>query len=148
MLRANIDGILTPPPCSTVLVGIDGLWGPHEWTIYPQLHSPAFPYLTWILLCLSNSSAPHDVLTCSIDKSMWQAHPSQSNIHVINLTVLDKLTVRWDALKEAMQTPFHDIVNNPCAPIQCPMNAYTRVFEAFSQLNVDFGAWQDFVEVL
>ena len=30
MLRANVDGILTPPPHSAVLVGVDGLWGPHE----------------------------------------------------------------------------------------------------------------------
>ena len=74
MLGANVDGILIPPPCFTVLVSIDGsgdLMSGH-----PQLHSPAFPYLIWILLCQSNSSAPHDVITCSIDKSMWQAHPS------------------------------------------------------------------------
>jgi len=147
MLGANVDGIPTPPPRSAVLVGVDGLWGPHEWTVYPQLHSPAFPYLAWIPLRPSNSSAPHDVLTCSVDKSMWQAHPSQSNIHVVNPGVLDKLTVRWDALKEAVRTPFHDIVNNPRGPIQRPMNAYTRAFEAFSRLNSDFGAWRDFVEV-
>ena len=78
ILGANVDGIPTPPPCSAVLVGIDGLWGPHEWTVYPQLHCPVFLYLAWFPLRLSNTTAPQEVLTYSIDKSMWPADPSQS----------------------------------------------------------------------
>jgi hypothetical protein len=46
MLGANVDTIPTPPPQSMVIIGVDGLWGAHEWTVYPQPHHPEFPYLS------------------------------------------------------------------------------------------------------
>ncbi|KAH9074898.1 hypothetical protein EDB83DRAFT_2312384 [Lactarius deliciosus] len=54
ILAANVDAIPTPPPWSGVVIGVDGLWGAHEWTIYPQPHCPKFPYLAWIPLHLSD----------------------------------------------------------------------------------------------
>ncbi|KAH8976391.1 hypothetical protein EDB92DRAFT_1961740 [Lactarius akahatsu] len=70
ILAANVDAIPTPPPQSGVVIGVDGLWGAHEWTIYPQPHRPEFPYLAWIPLHLSGPSVLSSVLTHSIDKSM------------------------------------------------------------------------------
>jgi hypothetical protein len=144
MLGANVDFIPTPPPRSPIIIGVDGLWGFHKWTTYPQLHCPDFPYLAWIPL--SSPSTPSDVLTRSIEKSMWRAHPSHSNLHIIHPDLLDELTVRWKDLKAAIG-PFHHIFCNPMPPIQRPMKVYTRAFEAFSRLEQDFGAWRDFVEV-
>ena len=147
ILGANAAAIPSPPPNSAVIIGTDGLWGAHEWTIYPQPHRPEFPYLAWIPLRQSNPSSPSDVLTRSIDKTMWQAHPDHSNIHIVNPTVLNELRARWETLKVDVQDPFHDIFTNPRAPIQRPMKAYTRAFEAFGRMEQDFGAWQDFVKV-
>jgi hypothetical protein len=78
---------------------------------------------------------------------MWRAHPGHSNIHVINPDLLDELAVKWKDLKAAVQGPFHSIFSNPMPPIQRPMKAYARAFEAMSRLEKDFGAWRDFVEV-
>lgn len=147
MLGANVGAILVPPPRSEVLIGVDGLWGAHEWTIYPQPYRPEFPYLAWIPLRPSNTSAPSDVLTRSVDKSMWKAHPNHSNIHIVSPHVLDELKVKWETLKAAVQDPFHEIISNPRPPIQHPIEAYKRALEAFSRLGQDFGAWRDFVEV-
>ncbi|KAF8261407.1 hypothetical protein EI94DRAFT_1810323 [Lactarius quietus] len=146
-LGTNVDAILTPPPRTAVIIGADGLWGAHEWTIYPQPHHPQFPYLAWISLCLSHPSAPRDILTCSIDKSMWQAHPNHSNIHVINLDVLDEVTVKWTSLKAAVQGSFHAFISDPMPPTQHPKEAYMRVFRALSRLEQDFSAWRDFLKV-
>jgi hypothetical protein len=145
MLGANIDFIPTPPPQSPIIIGVDGLWGVHEWMTYPQLHRPDFLYLAWIPL--SSPSTPSDVLTHSVEKPMWRADPSHSNLHIIHLDLLDELTVRWKDLKAAIQGPLHHIFCYPMPPIQCPMKAYTRAFEAFSRLEQGFGAWRDFVEV-
>jgi hypothetical protein len=145
ILGTNINSIPTPPPQSPIIVSVDGHWGDHEWMAYPQPHCPKFPYLTWIPL--SNTSAPSDVLTRSIDKSMWKAHPTHSNLHVVHPDLLGELPVKWGNLKAAVQDPFHQIVNKPRCPIERPMKAYTRVFEAFDWLEQDFGAWRDFVEV-
>ncbi|KAH8980016.1 hypothetical protein EDB92DRAFT_1976433 [Lactarius akahatsu] len=147
ILAANVNAIPTPPPPPGVVIGIDGLWGAHEWTIYPQPHRPEFPYLAWIPLHLSGPSVLSGVLTHSIDKSMWRVHPGNSNIHVVNPDIMDKLTVKWTTLKAALQDPFSDMSSHPRLPIQHPMKAYTRGFEALSRLKQDFGAWQDFVEV-
>jgi len=147
ILGANIDFILSPPPWSAVVIGADGLWGAHEWTVYQQLHRPEFLYLAWIPLHLPIPSIPSDILTRSVDKSIWRAHPGKSNIHVVNPDVLDKLTVKWKALKVALQDPFNDISSHPNPLIQCPMKAYTRGFKALSRLEQEFAAWRDFVKV-
>ncbi|KAH9176165.1 hypothetical protein EDB89DRAFT_2129346 [Lactarius sanguifluus] len=140
ILAANIDAILTPPPWSGVVIGVDGLWGAHEWTIYPQPHCPKFPYLAWIPLHLSGPSILSGVLTHSVDKSMWRVHPGNSNIHIINPDVLDKLMVKWTTLKAALQDPFSNMSSHPRLPIQHPMKVYTRGFEALSRLKQDFRA--------
>lgn len=150
ILGANTDTIPTPPPNSPIIIGTDGLWGAHKWTIYPQPHRPQFPYLAWIPLHLPNPSSPSskfDILMRSVDKTMWQAHPDHSNVHIVNPAVLNELRVRWERLKADVWDPFHDMFTNPWAPIKRPMNAYTRAFEAFGQMEQDFGAWRDFVEV-
>ncbi|KAN0139947.1 hypothetical protein V8E53_002252 [Lactarius tabidus] len=40
ILGANVRAIPIPPPPPPVIIGADGLWGAHEWTIYSQLHHP------------------------------------------------------------------------------------------------------------
>jgi hypothetical protein len=148
MLGANVDVILTSPPTSPIIVGIDGLWGAHEWTVYPQLHSSEFPYLAWIPLCLSNAAIPSSALTKSVDKLMWQTHSDHSNLHIIDSTLLDKLTWEWATIKDSLQDPFHIISSDPSfLPVQCPAEAYVRAFVALSWLRKEFGTWQDFVEV-
>ncbi|KAI9437865.1 hypothetical protein BJY52DRAFT_1196234 [Lactarius psammicola] len=131
ILGANVDSILAPPPRSAVIIGADGFWGAHEWTVYPQPHRPEFPYLAWIPL----------------HSSMWKALPTNSNIHVIDPDVLDGLTVKWKSLKATLQDPFNDISSHPNPLIQRPMKAYTRGLEALSRLGQVFAAWRDFVEV-
>jgi hypothetical protein len=147
MLGANVKAIPAPPPLSAIIIGADGLWGAHEWVVYPQPHHPEFPYLAWIPLPPSNTFIPSNILTRSVDKSMWQAHPSNSSIHIIDSEVLEELTIKWKALKVAIQESFEELLSKPTLSIQRPMKAYTRAFEALSRLERDFQAWRDFVEV-
>ncbi|KAH9170853.1 hypothetical protein EDB89DRAFT_2230399 [Lactarius sanguifluus] len=140
--------ITLSPPRSEVIIGADGLWGVHEWTVYPQFHHPEFPYLAWIPLHSSNTSFPSDIITRSIDKSMWQAHLNKSNIHSIHRDVLDELMVKWKSTKAALEDPFSTI-SFDLSSVWCPRQAYNRAFEALSRLaNPEgFEAWCDFVEV-
>jgi len=48
ILATNVDTILFPPPRHQADVKVDGLWGEHKWTLYPQLYHPEFPYLAWL----------------------------------------------------------------------------------------------------
>jgi hypothetical protein len=141
ILGANIKAIPTPPPQSPVIIGIDGSWGAHKWTVYLQPHHCEFPYLTWIPLHQSNTSISSSIHT-SVDKSMWQAHPNQPNIHVINPTLLDGLTKGWESVKAVLQGP-----SKTFSSIWYLKEAYARVLAALNQLEKDFSAWQDFVKV-
>jgi hypothetical protein len=71
ILGANVEAIPPPPPPPPVIVSVDGLWGAHEWTVYPWPHHPQFPFLAWIPLHLSTATIPSIVLTQSVEKSMW-----------------------------------------------------------------------------
>ena len=35
ILAANVDTIPLPPPRDDAIVMVDGLWGEHEWMLYP-----------------------------------------------------------------------------------------------------------------
>jgi hypothetical protein len=109
ILAANVNSIPTSPPAFPVIVGVDGLWGGHEWTVYPQPYRSEFPYLAWIPLRSSDAAVPSSVLSQSVEKSMWQAHPNHSNSHVIDSTILDQLTREWTSIKAASQDPFQTI---------------------------------------
>src|SRR6266567_8582453 len=50
ILAANIDTIPCPPPRHQAVVMVDGLWGEHEWTLYPQPYHHESPYLAWLRL--------------------------------------------------------------------------------------------------
>ena len=155
ILGANVNAIPTPPPQSPVIIGADGLWGAHEWTVYPQPHRHEFPYLAWIPLRQSNSSAPSDIHTSvpfdihtPVDKSMWLAQPDRPNIHFINHTLLDRLTEKWESIKSALENPFKTFSSDPSfSSVWHPKEAYIRAFSALSRLEKEFGAWRDFVEV-
>ncbi|KAH9163207.1 hypothetical protein EDB89DRAFT_2021934, partial [Lactarius sanguifluus] len=96
---ANVNAIPTPPPQTVVIIGTDGFWGAHEWTVYPQLYRHQFPYLAWIPIPLPHTSIPSDVLTRSVEKTMWQAHSHTPNTRVINPALLDELTRGMDVYR-------------------------------------------------
>jgi hypothetical protein len=148
MLGVNVNAIPSPPPRSDVIVGEDGFWGVHEWTVYPQLHHKDFPYLAWIPRYPSTSSVSSDILTRPVDKLMLRTHPNNSNAWVVDPILFDELKVKWKSTKAALEDPFKAI-SDPSDPssVQRPMKAYTRAFEALSRLEKDFGTWRDFVEV-
>ncbi|KAF8260864.1 hypothetical protein EI94DRAFT_1705979 [Lactarius quietus] len=134
MLGANVRSIPTPPLPFQPIVGIDGFWGLHEWTVYPQpYHHHKFPFLSWIPLHQRSHSITLDILTLPIEKTMWRAHPLKSNCH---------------SVKAALEEPFSAITSQTLfSSIERLMKAYTRSFEALCRLEKEFGAWQDFVEV-
>lgn len=142
MLGANVNSIPSPPPRSDVIIGVDGLWGAHEWTVYPQLHRPEFPYLAWIPV-----HSTSDILTRAVDNSMWRSHSHTSNAQVIHPILLGDLTTRWKSIKAALEDPFMAISSDPSSSVQCPRKAYARAFEALNRLEKEFFAWRDFVEV-
>ncbi|KAN0141541.1 hypothetical protein V8E53_000003 [Lactarius tabidus] len=147
ILGANVKAIPTPPPQSPVIIGADGSWGAHKWTVYPQLHHRDFLYLAWIPLCQSNTSVPSSIHT-PVDKSMWQAHPDQPNTHVITPALLDKLSKEWESAKALLQDLFKTFSSDPSfTSVRYPKEAYIRELAALTQLEKDFGAWQDFIEV-
>lgn len=78
---------------------------------------------------------------------MWQAHPSPSELRVIDPDLSDELTVKWKSLKDDVQDSFNNISSHFGSSIQRPMQAYTRAIEALSQIEQDFRSWRDFVEV-
>jgi hypothetical protein len=141
ILGATVKVIPTSPPQSLVIIGADGSWGAHEWTVYPQPHHHEFPYLAWIPLHQSNTSIPSCVHT-PIDKSMWQAHPDQPNIHIIDPTLLDRLTKERESVKAVLQDPSNTFSSDPSlSSIRYPKEAYIRVLAALSRLEKDFAAW-------
>jgi hypothetical protein len=79
---------------------------------------------------------------------MWQIHPNQTHMHVIDPAVLVDLKARLETAKATVAEPFHVIINSPLfASVQHPINAYARAFEALDHLKREFTAWQDFIEV-
>ncbi|KAH8993551.1 hypothetical protein EDB86DRAFT_3078591 [Lactarius hatsudake] len=148
ILGANVNAIPTPPPQTAVVIGTDGFWGAHEWTVYPQLYHHQFPYLAWIPIPLPHTSIPSDVLTRSVEKTMWQAHSHTPNTQVINPALLDELTREWTSIKDTIQDLFKTISSNPSfSYVQHPKEACVRAAVALRRLENDFGAWRDFVEV-
>ncbi|KAN0128831.1 hypothetical protein V8E53_013329 [Lactarius tabidus] len=148
ILGANIKAIPTPPPQSPVIVGADGSWGAHEWTVYLQPHHREFPYLAWIPLCQSNTFIPSSIHT-PIDKSMWQAHPDQPNIHAISPPLLDMLKKEWEFAKVELQDPYKTFSSDPSfSSVWYLKETYLRALAALIWLEKDFEAWQDFVKLL
>ena len=140
MIGTDVKAIPTPPPQSPVIISTDSFWGAHEWTVYPQPYQHEFPYLTWIPLC-QHTSIPSHIHT-PVDKSMWQAHPDQPNIHVISPALLDCLTKEWGSVKVEMQDLCKALSSNPSfAAVQYPEEAYIRVLVALIWLEKDFRAW-------
>jgi hypothetical protein len=130
------------------MISVDGFWGAHEWTVYPQPYHPEFPYLAWIPLRQSNASVPSEVLTRPVDKSMWRAHPDNTNNRFIDPSLFDGLTREWMSIKAAVQVPFKTISSDlSFSSVRHPMEAYIRAVAALTRLEKDFGAWRDFVEV-
>ncbi|KAH9020356.1 hypothetical protein EDB85DRAFT_2153130 [Lactarius pseudohatsudake] len=148
MLGANVRSIPPPPPSSDPIIGLDGFWGVHEWTIYPQMYRPEFPYLAWIPLRPRSHSVPSDVLTRPVEKAMWRAHPLRTDCHLINPELFEQVTIKWKLIKVALEDPFHVVSSQASfSSIERPMKAYTRAFESLNRLEKDFRAWRDFVEV-
>ena len=147
ILGTNVNAIPTPPPQSPVIVGVDGSWGAHEWTVYPQPHHREFPYLAWIPLRQSNTSVP-SIIHAPIDKSMWQAHPDLPNIHVTSPTLLGGLTKEWESIKPVLQDASKTLSSDPSlSSVRYPKDAYIRALAALIRLEKDFDPWRDFVEV-
>lgn len=147
MLGANVEDIPTPPPQSPPVVGVDGFWGSHEWTIYPQLYHRTFPYLAWIALS-SPSHSTSSVASRPIEKTMWRAHPDRSDVHLINPVLLDELKAKWEVTKAAIKVSFSTMSSvASLSSIEQPKKAYLRAVEALQRLEMEFRAWRDFVEV-
>ena len=147
ILGANVKAIPTPPPQSPVIIGVDGYWGAHEWTVYLQPHHCEFLYLAWIPLHQPNTSVPSSIHT-PIDKLMWHVHPDQPNIHVISPTLLGRLTREWESIKAILQDMSKTLSSDPSlSPIWYLKDAYISVLAALSWLEKDFRVWQDFIEV-
>ena len=148
MLGANVDSIPAPPPSFQPIIGIDGFWGAHEWTVYPQPYRRKFPYLSWIPLRPRSHSSTPDILTLPVEKAMWRAHHRKSNCHVIEPELFKELSKKWMSIKAALEVSFSALSSHTLfSSIERPMKAYTRSFEALRRLEKDFGAWRDFVEV-
>lgn len=147
MLGANVHSIPAPPPLSEPIIGVDGFWGAHEWTVYPQPYRHEFPYLAWIPLCQRSLSVPSDVLTRPVEKTMWRIYPHRSDCHFVDPGLLEELIAKWKSIKAALEGPFSGISQNSFSSVEKPMRAYARAFEALDRLNKDFRAWRDFVEV-
>jgi hypothetical protein len=126
---------------------VDGLWGKHEWMLYPQPYCHESPYLAWLWLLLKNATS--NILTSSVHKLIWQVHPSKSNIYSIDPRVLGKFKAKLENIKGAISNPFHEVINDTHFPyLQPSKNAYAQAFEALYCLGNDFRPWCDFVEVV
>jgi hypothetical protein len=148
ILASNVDTIPSPPPRHQAAVMVDGLWGEHEWTLYPQPYCREFPYLAWLRLPSKNAAS--DALTRPIHKRMWQAHPEKSNVHLVDPGVFSEFQDKLADVKAAVLNPFHVLhanTNSRFLQVQPPKTAYARAFEALDHLEKEFGAWRDFVEV-
>ena len=146
ILASNVKSIPTPPPQHQAVIMVDGLWGEHEWTLYPQPYRRDYPYLPWLQLPSKDAS---NILSGPVHKGMWQAHATKSNVHVVNPEVWKKFEHRLGDIKAAILDPFYDITK--CVrfnAVQRPEKARLRAFEALDRLNKDFEGWRDFVDVV
>src|SRR6267154_6109625 len=126
---------------------VDGLWGEHEWMLYPQPYRLESPYLAWLRLPSKNANA--DILTGPVHKEMWQAHPTKSNLHFVKPMVFGEFKDKLKEVKAAVMDPFRNVIKDTRFPhIQPPKKAYARAFKALDRLGKDFGPWRDFVEVV
>ena len=132
MLGANVNAIPAPPG-SVIIIGSDGLWGAHEWTVYPQPYCPKFPYLPWIHLRSPNPSTPSNILTRPVEKTMWRSHGHRTDAHVVTPALLDELTKEWETIKSSVQKPFQTMSSLPSfSSVECPMEAYFRAATALN----------------
>jgi hypothetical protein len=126
---------------------VDGLWGEHEWMLYPQPYCHKSPYLTWLQLPSKNTAS--NTLTCPVHKRMWQAHLNKQNLHLVNPTEFHEFKNKLEEVKAAVMNPFHKVIVNSCfSHIHPPNNAYAQAFEALDHLGKEFGAWCDFIKVV
>lgn len=145
ILAANVDTIPSPPPRHQADVMVDGWWGEHEWTLYPQPYRPEFPYLPW----LRSSRSASNILTNPVHKMMWQGHPTKTNIHFVDPGVFSGFKGKLEDVRAAMLDPLRDIeIDARFRHVQPPRLAYRQAFEALDRLDMEFGAWRDFVEVV
>src|SRR6267154_5179085 len=110
ILATNVDTIPSPPPRHQAVVMVDGLWGEHEWTLYPQPYRHESPYLAWLRLPSKNAAS--DTLTRPIHKSMWQVYSNKSNIHLVDPRVFGEFKAKLEKVKAAVMNLFHDIITD------------------------------------
>ena len=104
ILATNVNTIPSPPPRDNAIVMVDGLWGEHEWMLYPQPYRQKFPYLAWLRLLLKN--APSGILTKHVHKDMWQAHSNKSHLHIVKPRVLSDFSAKLNEVKAAVMDTF------------------------------------------
>jgi hypothetical protein len=146
ILAANVDTIPTPPRRHQAHVMVDGWWGEHEWSLYPQPYRPEFPYLPWLRLPSRNGS---DILTNSVHKGMWKLDPTKTNTHFVDHELFREFECKLEDVKAAVSDPFREIDSDThFRHVRPPKIAYRRAFEALDRLEMEFGTWRDFVEVV
>ena len=124
---------------------VDGWWGEHEWTLYPQPYRREFPYLAW----LHPSRSASNILTNPVHKRMWQVHPTKTNIHFVDPDVFREFKDKLEQVRAAVLDPLREIDNDTdFRHVRPPGSAYRQAFEALDRLEMEFGGWRDFVEVV
>ena len=125
---------------------MDGWWGEHEWTLYPQQYRREFPYLPWLRLPSKDAT---DILTKPLHKRMWQVHPTKTNIHSVDPGEFRKFKGKLEDVQTTVLGPLRVIDNDThFRHVRPPTLAYRQAVEALDRLEMEFGAWRDFVEVV
>ncbi|KAI0069215.1 hypothetical protein BV25DRAFT_1910910 [Artomyces pyxidatus] len=134
---------------------IDGLWGQHEWTRFPQAYDSRFPYLAYIPIppqhrptSLSTIAAmSFTILHANVSKEMWTTLGAPPGRHVPDVGVLSSLQRRLDYAVTVSRNLFPQLSATPAfAHVVVPTIALDRARAAFITLETGVASWKDFVE--
>ncbi|KAJ7474231.1 hypothetical protein FB451DRAFT_1398220 [Mycena latifolia] len=139
------------PPGVSPGIRCDGSWGPHEYTVLPQLFSADSPYMAWIPVKYDSLDIPHRISTfvAKLDPSASQfrpnaAWPSRGSIDPELLTGFqdDVNTIYTSVTAAFKRVGSHTALDG----IRLPLRAVERSYASLLALRVNFLTRRDVLE--
>ncbi|KAI0061450.1 hypothetical protein BV25DRAFT_1838950 [Artomyces pyxidatus] len=157
IIAAANTSFIPPPVDNSQLptLFIDGLWGQHEWTRFPQTYDSRFPYLAYIpippqrrMAALSTITAmSYTIMYAPVAKDMWTMLGAPPGRHVPDVGILSSLQRRLDVAVAVGRDLFPKVSSSPAfAHVVVPTVALNRARAAFITLESGLASWKDFVE--
>ncbi|KAJ7471246.1 hypothetical protein B0H11DRAFT_1919807 [Mycena galericulata] len=139
------------PPRVTPGVRSDGSWGPHEYTILPQLFCADSPYMAWIPASREGSAVTDDLSSsvCNFQMSTVHFRPDRAwpSRGTMEPTVLEAFQEEVNSVYCGVTKAMEFIKSNDVSPeIRLPLCAVERAYASILALRVNFLTRRDLLE--